>query len=76
MNLVSEHPFGAGRLIARMHRLTNGLKVLTCADPSAPVFAYQTWYAVGSRHERPGITGLARNVDRFARESVFTLVFG
>ena len=28
-------------------------------DPSAPVFAYQTWFAVGSRHEREGITGIA-----------------
>jgi zinc protease len=59
MQLVSQHPFGAGGLTARMHRLDNGLKVILVRDPSAPVFAYQTWFAVGSRHEREGITGIA-----------------
>jgi zinc protease len=59
MQLVSQHPFGAGGLFARMFRLTNGLKVILVRDPSAPVFAYQTWFAVGSRHEREGITGIA-----------------
>ena len=59
MQLVSQHPFGAGGLHARMFRLGNGLKVILVRDPSAPVFAYQTWYAVGSRHEREGITGIA-----------------
>ena len=59
MQLVSQHPFGAGGLTARMFRLGNGLKVILVRDPSAPVFAYQTWYAVGSRHEREGITGIA-----------------
>ena len=42
-----------------MFRLDNGLKVILVRDPSAPVFAYQTWFAVGSRHEREGITGIA-----------------
>ncbi|MDB4967434.1 MAG: processing peptidase [Myxococcales bacterium] len=59
MQLVSQHPFGAGGLAARMFRLANGLKVILVRDPSAPVFAYQTWFAVGSRHEREGITGIA-----------------
>jgi zinc protease len=59
MQLVSSHPFGAGGLKARMFRLDNGLKVILVRDPSAPVFAYQTWFAVGSRHEREGITGIA-----------------
>ncbi len=59
MELVSSHPFGAGGLTARMFRLANGLKVILVRDPSAPVFAYQTWFAVGSRHEREGITGIA-----------------
>ncbi|HEY2744825.1 MAG TPA: pitrilysin family protein [Polyangia bacterium] len=59
MQLVSSHPFGAGGLSARMFRLDNGLKVILVRDPSAPVFAYQTWFAVGSRHEREGITGIA-----------------
>jgi zinc protease len=59
MQLVSQHPFGAGGLSAKMFRLGNGLKVILVRDPSAPIFAYQTWYAVGSRHEREGITGIA-----------------
>ncbi|HEU4532896.1 MAG TPA: pitrilysin family protein [Polyangiaceae bacterium] len=40
-------------------RLGNGLRVLVLVDPSAPVVSYHTWFAVGSRHERPGKTGLA-----------------
>jgi zinc protease len=39
--------------------LGNGLRVLILADPSAPVICAQTWFGVGSRHERPGKTGLA-----------------
>jgi zinc protease len=59
MELLSEHPFGAGGLTARKFRLHNGLKVILVRDTSAPVFAYQTWFSVGSRHEREGITGIA-----------------
>lgn len=40
-------------------RLGNGLQLLHCEDHAAPVVAYQTWFRVGSRHERPGKTGLA-----------------
>ncbi|HZS41130.1 MAG TPA: pitrilysin family protein, partial [Polyangia bacterium] len=57
MELVSEHPFGS--LMTRLHRLPNGLRVLLLRDPSAPLVAYQTWFAVGSRHEREGTTGIA-----------------
>ncbi len=57
MELLSEHPFAS--LTARLHRLRNGLQVLLLRDPSAPLIAYQTWFAVGSRHEREGITGIA-----------------
>ncbi len=41
------------------YRLANGLQILLCLDHSAPVFAYHTWFRVGSRHEREGKTGLA-----------------
>lgn len=41
------------------YRLGNGLTVLLQVDHGAPVFSYQTWFAVGSRHERAGKTGLA-----------------
>jgi zinc protease len=40
-------------------RLGNGLAVLVLVDTAAPVIAYHTWFSVGSRHERPGKTGLA-----------------
>src|SRR5512137_1590253 len=46
-------------LTVRKFRLTNGLKILVLEDHSAPVFAYQTWFNVGSRNERDGITGIA-----------------
>jgi zinc protease len=59
MKLLSEHPFGAGGRSVRHFRLDNGLELLLLADPSAPVIAYQTWFRVGSRHEREGITGIA-----------------
>lgn len=39
--------------------LGNGLQVLLLVDRSAPVIAFQAWFRVGSRHERPGKTGLA-----------------
>ncbi len=41
------------------YRLGNGLEVLVLVDRSAPVATYFTWFRVGSRHERPGKTGLA-----------------
>jgi zinc protease len=40
-------------------RLGNGLRLLVLVDASAPVVSYFTWFRVGSRHERPGKTGLA-----------------
>src|SRR6266699_314686 len=39
--------------------LNNGLRILLLVDRSAPVVAYATWFRVGSRHEKPGKTGLA-----------------
>ena len=60
---VSELPFAfpprPGGLVARAHRLDNGLTVVLLRDPSAPIVAYQTWFRVGSRNEREGRTGIA-----------------
>jgi len=39
--------------------LPNGLNILLLEDHQAPVIAYHTWFRVGSRHEKPGKTGLA-----------------
>ncbi|MCK4237170.1 MAG: insulinase family protein, partial [Candidatus Krumholzibacteria bacterium] len=39
--------------------LDNGLKVILMEDHSVPVISYQTFFRVGSRNERPGITGIS-----------------
>ena len=39
--------------------LDNGLTVLILEDHRAPVATLQVWYNVGSRNERPGITGIS-----------------
>ena len=51
-------PLGPAMLVQR-YRLGNGLTLLTSIDASAPVVSYHTWFAVGSRHEKLGKTGLA-----------------
>ncbi len=40
-------------------RLGNGLTVLVREDHSVPIVASMIWYRVGSRVERPGITGIS-----------------
>jgi zinc protease len=50
--------FGASMKIERF-ALGNGLKVLVLEDHDAPVVCLQTWFAVGSRHECVGKTGIA-----------------
>jgi zinc protease len=39
--------------------LKNGLKVIVWSDPDNPSVALYNWFRVGSRNERPGITGLS-----------------
>jgi zinc protease len=39
--------------------LGNGLKLMVLIDHVAPVVCLHTWFGVGSRHERPGKTGIA-----------------
>ena len=51
-------PF-AGGTVERFELTKNGLTVLFHRDTQAPVFSYHTWFRVGSRHEKPGKTGLA-----------------
>lgn len=43
----------------RSARLDNGLTVLVVPDPVLPCLTYLTTYKVGSRNERPGITGIS-----------------
>jgi zinc protease len=40
-------------------KLENGLTVLLHEDHSVPTIAFWQWYRVGSRDERPGITGIS-----------------
>jgi zinc protease len=41
------------------HRLDNGLRIVLSQDRTIPVVAVNLWYGVGSRNERPGLTGFA-----------------
>ncbi|MFL5351439.1 M16 family metallopeptidase [Archangium sp.] len=43
----------------RTKTLKNGLKVIVWADPDNPSVSLYDWFRVGSRNERPGITGLS-----------------
>ncbi|HYH10265.1 MAG TPA: pitrilysin family protein [Thermoanaerobaculia bacterium] len=43
----------------RTHSLPNGLRVLTLEDRSIPMISLFVFYRVGSRNERPGITGVS-----------------
>jgi len=46
--------------------LDNGLTVVVCERPEAPVFSFFTHVDVGSDHEYPGITGLAHMFEHMA----------
>ena len=39
--------------------LRNGMRVIVCPDHDVPNLAIYTFYRVGSRNERPGITGIS-----------------
>jgi len=41
------------------HQLPNGLRVRLLADANAPTISYYTFFQVGSRNERVGITGIS-----------------
>jgi zinc protease len=60
MSWTLEAEASAGRVVtARRYRLGNGLALIAAIDRRAPIVALQTWFRVGSRHERPGATGMA-----------------
>jgi predicted Zn-dependent peptidase len=52
-------PLAAQQPDVRTHTLTNGLRVLTLEDHSIPMISFFVFYRVGSRNERPGITGVS-----------------
>jgi zinc protease len=45
------------------YTLKNGLTVLLLRDSTTPLVSYHTWYRVGSRNERIGITGSAHMLE-------------
>jgi len=47
-------------------KLNNGLVVLICERPEAPVFSFYTHVDAGSDREYPGITGLAHMFEHMA----------
>lgn len=58
VRFLDAHEFGKDLKVER-YELTNRLQVLILRDPKVPLYAYHTWFRVGSRNERPGITGIA-----------------
>ncbi len=43
----------------RTHTLGNGLRLRVLPERSSPTVCYTTLFQVGSRNERPGITGIS-----------------
>ncbi len=53
--------------------LPNGLKVITKEIHAAPVISVWTYYRVGSRNERPGITGISHFLEHMMFKGTATL---
>jgi zinc protease len=47
----------------KVHTLDNGLKVLLVEDHNIPSVALYTFFRVGSRNERPGLTGVSHFIE-------------
>jgi zinc protease len=56
--------------------LPNGLVVLLKEDRSAPLISTWTWYRVGSRNERPGLTGISHWVEHMQFKGTPSLAKG
>lgn len=48
-----------GNVSIEEYEFDNGLKAILALKPDVPVFAYYTWFNVGSRNEKKGKTGIA-----------------
>lgn len=55
-------------LATRTHTLRNGMRVVAHEDRTSPVVAVHLMYHAGSRHERPGRTGLAHLLEHLLFE--------
>ena len=56
---AAPRPSAAQGFDIRTHTLKNGMKILVQEDHSIPNVALYIFYRVGSRNERPGITGIS-----------------
>lgn len=56
--------------------LPNGLKVITKEIHATPVISVWTYYRVGSRNERPGITGISHLIEHMMFKGTATLKRG
>lgn len=52
-------PIDPGLFQVHEHTLNNGLRVRLVENHAVPTVSYYTFFRVGSRNERPGITGIA-----------------
>ncbi len=73
--LARRHAFGPKMQIER-YRFDNGLTLLLLVDDAAPVVSYQTWLAVGSRHEKAGKTGIAHLFEHLMFNETESLALG
>ena len=71
---IAEHVMGDVRV--EKYVLPNGLTVLIWEDHRAPVYAFQTWFGVGSRHEQTGRTGMAHLFEHLMFKATKTLAEG
>jgi zinc protease len=56
---MTSSPTSVLALESQDHTLGNGLRVVLHRDSTLPLVAVNLWYHVGSKHEKPGHTGLA-----------------
>lgn len=56
---AAAQPAAAQAFDIKTHTLKNGMKILVQEDHSIPSVALYIFYRVGSRNERPGITGIS-----------------
>jgi zinc protease len=59
MSPDTSHPHEVLELPFARRRLVNGLDVIVHEDHRVPIVAVNIWYHVGSKDERPGMTGFA-----------------
>ena len=59
LGLGLNHALALDTLAVYEDSLANGLKILVLEKHDLPIASFQVWYRVGSRNERPGITGIS-----------------